>query len=67
MNKKDYTIRVNRYDENLKIKQEKDSKYYYKFEPVATETQDSNGNIIIEFKFNDIYELKDLKNIEIIF
>lgn len=67
LNKKDYTIRVNRYDENLKIKEEKDSNYYYKYEPVATELEDANGNVVIEFEFENIYKLKDLKNIEIIF
>ena len=67
LNKKDYTIRVNRYDENLKVNEEKSSKYYYKFEPVAEEMRDSNGNVVIDFDFDETYRLEDLKNIEIIF
>ena len=67
LNKKDYTIRINRYDENLKIDDEKNSKYYYKFEPVAEEMNNSNGDVVIDFDFGNTYKLEDLKNIEIIF
>lgn len=67
LNKKDYTIRVNRYDDNIKVNAEKSNSYYYKFEPVAEELTDSNGNVVIDFDFGETYRLKDLKNIEIIF
>ena len=67
LSKEDYTIRLNRYDENLNVKEEKDSKYYYKYEPVATQLKDSDGNVVIEFEFENTYKLQDLKNIEIIF
>ncbi len=67
LNKEDYTIRVNRYDDNIDVKEDKDANYYYKYEPVATQLKDSDGNIVIEFEFGNTYSLKDLKNIEIIF
>ena len=67
LNKEDYTIRVNRYDDNLNVKENKDANYYYKYEPVVTQLKDSEGNIVIEFEFENTYSLKDLKNIEIIF
>ena len=67
LNKKDYTIRVNRYDDNLKVKEEKDGYYYYKFEPVATQLKDSDNRTVIEFKFGNTYTIHHLKNIEIIF
>ena len=67
LSKEDYTIRVNRYDDNLNVKENKDDNYYYKYEPVATQLKDSEGNIVIEFNFENTYSLKDLKNIEIIF
>ena len=67
LNKEDYTIRVNRYDDNLKVKEEKDGYYYYKFEPVATQLKDSDNRTVIEFKFGNTYTIHHLKNIEIIF
>ena len=67
LNKEDYTIRVNRYDDNLKVKEEKDGYYYYKFEPVATQLRNSDNNTVIEFKFGNTYTIHHLKNIEIIF
>ena len=67
LNKEDYTIRLNRYDDNLNVKEDKDANYYYKYEPVATQLKDSEGNIVIEFDFEDTYKIKNLKNIEIIF
>ena len=67
LNKEDYTIRVNRYDDELKVKEEKDGYYYYKFEPVATQLKDSDNRTVIEFKFGNTYTIHHLKNIEIIF
>lgn len=67
LNKEDYTIRVNRYDDDLNVKEEKDEYYYYKFEPVATQLRDSDNNTVIEFKFGNTYTINHLKNIEIIF
>ena len=67
LNKEDYTIRVNRYDDDLKVKEEKDGYYYYKFEPVATQLKDSDNRTVIEFKFGNTYTIHHLKNIEIIF
>ena len=67
LNKEDYTIIVNRYDEDLKVKEEKDGYYYYKFEPVATQLRDSDNRTVIEFKFGNTYTIHHLKNIEIIF
>lgn len=67
LNKEDYTIRVNRYDDNIDVKEDKDANYYYKYEPVVTQLKDSNENVVIEFEFENTYSLKDLKNIEIIF
>ena len=67
LNKEDYTIKVNRYDDNLNVKENKDANYYYKYEPVVTQLKDSEGNIVIEFEFENTYNIKDLKNIEIIF
>lgn len=67
LNKKDYTIRINRYNDNLVVGEEQNNDYYYKFEPVATELKNNNGNTIIEFEFDNTYSLENLKNIEIIF
>lgn len=67
LEKKDYTIRINRYDEENNVKEEKDINYCYIYEPVVTETTDSNGNVVIQLDFDETYKLKDLKNIEIIF
>lgn len=62
-----YTIRINRYDSNYKLKTENDNKYYYKFEPVVTTLTDWNNNTVLEIKFDSTYQLKNLKNIEILF
>lgn len=67
LDKEDYTIRVNRYDDDLQVKEEKDGYYYYKFEPVATQLRDSDNRTVIEFKFGNTYTIHHLKNIEIIF
>ena len=65
--KKDYTLRINRYNEYLVVDEDKEPFYYYKYEPIATETRNSNGNTVIEISFDNTYALGDLKNIEIIF
>ena len=65
--KKDYTLRINRYNEYLVVDEDKEPFYYYKYEPIATETRNGNGNTVIEFSFDNTYALGDLKNIEIIF
>ena len=67
LTKKDYTLRINRYNENLVVDEDEEPFYYYKYEPIAEEMKDSNGNTVIEFSFDNTYLLEDLKNIEIIF
>ena len=67
LTKKDYTLRINRYNENLVVDEDEELFYYYKYEPIAEEMKDSNGNTVIEFSFDNTYPLGDLKNIEIIF
>ena len=67
LTKKDYTLRINRYNENLVVDEDEEPFYYYKYEPIAEQTKDSNGNTVIEFSFDNTYPLGDLKNIEIIF
>lgn len=67
LTKKDYTLRINRYNENLVVDEDEEPFYYYQYEPIAEETKDSNGNTVIEFSFDNTYPLGDLKNIEIIF
>ncbi len=62
-----YSLRINRYNEEGKIEEKKDNKYYYNFEPVVTQMSDWNDNIVLELKYNNTYKLEDLKNIEIIF
>lgn len=63
----DYTIRINRYDENLDIPENKYSSYYYYYEPGVTKSIDNNGNTVLTFEFNNILTLSSLNNIEIIF
>ena len=66
LQKKYYTMRINRYDSKFNIIHTSD--YYYIFEPVVTELTDSNGRIVLEMKFDQqSYILRQLKNIEIIF
>lgn len=67
LTKKDYTLRINRYNENLVVDEDKEPFYHYQYEPIATETRTGNGNTVIEFTFDNTYALGDLKNIEIIF
>ena len=51
----------------IPVDEDKEPFYYYKYEPIATETRNSNGNTVIEISFDNTYALGDLKNIEIIF
>lgn len=67
LEKQDYTLRLNRYDDNLSIPKEKNTNYYYKYEPVVDTYLNSTNNIILEIEFDNMYRIKDLKNIEIIF
>ena len=61
LNNKDYTLRINRYNDNIDIEKSNDL-YYYDYEPLVTQ----NGNVL-EIKFGNNYTIKTLKNIEIIF
>ena len=60
----DYTLRINRYDDNLEVT---NGYYYYEYEPVVTQGIYSGGNILLEIKFPQTYTIEELKNIEIIF
>lgn len=66
---KQYTLRINRYNDNLIIPDKKiiRNNYYYEYEPIVTELTNSKGNIVLEIRFNDNYYRDTLKNIEIIF
>lgn len=59
-----YTMRINRYDSDFNTI--KTSDYNYIFEPVVTQSYNSNGETILEFNFGQTYILQQLKNIEII-
>lgn len=62
---KDYTLRLNRYNEKLETS--KSSSFYnYEYEPVVTEMSSSKGPVL-EFDFDSSYTFEMLKNIEIIF
>lgn len=65
LQKKYYTMRINRYDSEFNILNTSDYKYI--FEPVVTQNYNSNGEIVLELNFGQTYLLKQLKNIEIIF
>lgn len=60
----DYTLRINRYNDNLEVT---DGYYYYEYEPVVTQATYSGGNILLEIRFDKTYTIEELKNIEIIF
>lgn len=62
-----YTIRTNRYGSDYKLREDRDDRYYYIFEPVVTKLTDWNNNTVLEFKFENLYLLRELKNIEILF
>lgn len=63
----DYTLRINRYDDNLTIPDDKEYDYYYHYEPVVTTSTNSTGNTVLTFEFDDILSLERINNIEIIF
>ena len=60
----DYTLRINRYNDDLEVT---NGYYYYEYEPVVTQATYSGGNILLEIKFDKTYTIEELKNIEIIF
>lgn len=67
LNVLDYTLRINRYDDNLTIPEDKNYNYYYHYEPVVTTSTNSTGNTVLTFEFDDILSLEKINNIEIIF
>ena len=67
LKKEDYTLRINRYNENLEILKEKGTNYYYKYEPVVDILTNSKNSTVLEIDFDQTYKLEDFKNIEIIF
>ena len=67
LNVLDYTLRINRYDNNLTIPENNNHNYYYYYEPVVTKSTNSTGNTVLTFEFNDILSLDKISNIEIIF
>lgn len=68
---KDYTLRINRYGDDLTVLERQNSnvntRYYYKYEPVVTETTNSDGNVVLNVEFDMAYSVNGLKNIEVIF
>ncbi len=67
LNVLDYTLRINRYDDNLTIPEDKNYNYYYHYEPVVTSSTNGTGNTVLTFEFDDILSLEKINNIEIIF
>ena len=67
LNVLDYTLRINRYDDNLTIPEDKNYNYYYHYEPVVTSSTNGTGNTALTFEFDDILSLEKINNIEIIF
>lgn len=61
---KDYTIRINRYDNNLNVKENSD---FYEYEPVVTQMTTYKNKVVLEMRFDKSYTVEELKNIEIIF
>lgn len=59
---KDYTLRINRYDEEFNVL----NSYYYEYEPIVTE-YNNNDQITLDIKFENTYTINELKNIEIIY
>ena len=63
---KDYTLRVNRYNNsNLNISNDR-MLYYYDYEPVVTNSESSEG-INLQISLGSNYNIETLKNIEVIF
>ena len=67
LNDLDYTLRINRYDDNLAIPEDKNYNYNYHYEPVVTTSTNGTGNTVLTFEFDDILSLEKINNIEIIF
>lgn len=63
--KSDFTLRLDRYNDNLEVT--KSPFYYYEYEPVVTEVGNPENKVTLEIKFPRIYTIFELKNIEIIF
>lgn len=55
LNVLDYTLRINRYDDNLTIPEDKNYNYYYHYEPVVTTSTNSTGNTVLTFEFVIFY------------
>ena len=67
LNVLDYTLRINRYNDDLTIPEDKNYNYYYHYEPVVTTSTNNTGNTVLTFEFDNILSLEKLNNIEIIF
>lgn len=71
LDNKDYTLRINRYGDDLTVFERQNSntniRYYYEYEPVVTETTNSNGNVVLNVEFDTAYSINGLKNVEVIF
>ena len=64
-----YTLRINRYNDELQIRDRKitNNAYYYDYEPVVTKMEGYENRIVLEMRFDRSYTIEELKNIEIIF
>lgn len=71
LDNKDYTLRINRYGDELTVLERQNSnvniRYYYEYEPVVTETTNSNENVVLNVEFDTAYSVNGLKNVEVIF
>lgn len=67
LNVLDYTLRINRYNDDLTIPEDKNYNYNYHYEPVVTTSTNGTGNTVLTFEFDDILSLEKINNIEIIF
>ena len=67
LNVPDYTIRLNRYDDNIQIPENKNLNYYYYYEPGVTTSKNNVGQTVLTIDFDNTLSLDKIKNIEIIF
>ena len=67
LNVPDYTIRINRYNDDLTVSKSQPYSYYYYYEPGVTTYYDKDGKTILNFEFNNVLSLDKINNIEIIF
>ena len=67
LNVPDYTIRLNRYDDNIQIPESKNLNYYYYYEPGVTTSKNNVGQTVLTIDFDNTLSLDKIKNIEIIF